>query len=106
MHQQTYEQIMLEERRVMAKEYLSDGEVCEVLVDVERDNVLYAEPPQHITTTVVDTDPGLKGDTAQGGSKPAKIESGASVNVPLFINIGDAIRVDTRSGEYIERAKS
>ena len=106
MHQQTYEQIMLEERRVMAKEYLSDGEVCEVLVDVERDNVLYAEPPQHITTTVVDTDAGLKGDTAQGGSKPAKIESGASVNVPLFINIGDAIRVDTRSGEYIERAKS
>lgn len=54
---------------------------------------------------VEQTDPGLKGDTAQGGSKPATLESGATVNVPLFINQGEKIKVDTRTGEYLERAK-
>jgi hypothetical protein len=54
---------------------------------------------------VVETDPGLKGDTASGGSKPAKLETGATVTVPLFVNIGDRIRVDTRTDSYLERAK-
>jgi elongation factor P len=53
----------------------------------------------------VETDPGLKGDTAQGGSKPAVFATGASVRVPLFVNIGDVIRIDTRTGEYVSRAK-
>lgn len=106
MHNETYEQITLEESRVEKHEYLVDGEQCEVLINVENDKVLYAEPPAQITTTVTETDPGLRGDTAQGGTKPAVIASGATVTVPLFINIGEQIRVDTRTGQYIERAKS
>lgn len=63
-------------------------------------------PPNHIELEIVETDPGVKGDTATGGSKPAKLSSGAVVKVPLFINEGEIIRVDTRSSEYISRAKS
>ena len=63
-------------------------------------------PPNHIELEVVETDPGVKGDTATGGSKPAKLSSGAVVKVPLFINDGEVIRVDTRSRDYLSRAKS
>ncbi|MFP8966350.1 elongation factor P [Pokkaliibacter sp. CJK22405] len=62
-------------------------------------------PPNFVDLQVVETDPGLKGDTAQGGSKPAKLETGASVRVPLFINEGETLRIDTRTGEYVSRAK-
>ncbi len=63
------------------------------------------EPPNFVILKIVDTDPGLKGDTAQGGSKPATLETGAVVRVPLFIQQGESIKVDTRSGEYVSRAK-
>ena len=62
-------------------------------------------PPPHIDLKVVETDPGLKGDTATGGQKVAKLETGASVRVPLFINEGELLRIDTRTGEYVSRAK-
>ncbi len=62
-------------------------------------------PPNFVELEVVETDPGLKGDTAQGGSKPATLTTGAIVRVPLFINIGEVLRIDTRSGEYVSRAK-
>jgi elongation factor P len=62
-------------------------------------------PPPHIEAIIVETDPGVRGDTATGGQKPAKLETGAVVRVPLFINQGEVIKVDTRSGEYISRAK-
>ncbi len=65
---------------------------------------LAVTPPNHIELEVVETDPGLKGDTAQGGSKPATLSTGAVVNVPLFIEIGEVLRVDTRTGDYISRA--
>jgi elongation factor P len=68
--------------------------------------VLGLELPVTIEATVVDTDPGLRGDTASGGSKPATIETGAVVAVPLFVNVGDRIRVDTRTGAYLDRVKS
>lgn len=106
MHQDTYEQIPLEISRVEKHEFITDGEICNLVVDVENERILYAEPPTHITSKVEDTDPGLKGDTAQGGSKPATIASGAVVQVPLFINKGDEIKVDTRTGEYIERVNT
>lgn len=67
--------------------------------------VLSVEPPQTMEYVVTQTDPGLRGDTAQGGSKPATIETGAVVTVPLFINEGEQIRVDTRTGAYLERVK-
>jgi Translation elongation factor P (EF-P)/translation initiation factor 5A (eIF-5A) len=106
MHNETYEQVALEQAKVEKHEYLTDGEQCELVVDVDNERILYAEPPAQISTTVVETDPGLRGDTAQGGTKPAVIASGATVTVPLFINVGDSIRVDTRTGDYIERVKS
>lgn len=105
MHQDTYEQIPLERSRVEKYEFVTDGLVCTLVIDVENDNVLYAVPPDQIEAEVIETDPGIRGDTAQGGSKPATISGGAVVQVPLFINRGDQIKVDTRTGEYLERAK-
>jgi elongation factor P len=62
--------------------------------------------PAHVELKIIETDPGLRGDTATGGQKPAKLETGATVRVPLFLNEGEVIRVDTRTGEYLSRAKS
>lgn len=62
-------------------------------------------PPNFVTLTIVETDPGVRGNTAQGGSKPAKLETGAVVNVPLFVDQGEVIKVDTRTGTYVSRAK-
>ena len=67
-------------------------------------NVFSVEPPIFVELEVADTEPGFKGDTATGASKPATLETGAQIKVPLFINIGDVLRIDTRTGEYIERA--
>ena len=65
--------------------------------------VVSVEPPAHVDLEVAETDPGLKGDTATGGSKPATLETGLVVQVPLFVNVGDRVRVDTRSNEYLTR---
>lgn len=62
-------------------------------------------PPNFVELEVTQTDPGVKGDTAQGGSKPAELSTGASIRVPLFVNVGDVLRIDTRSGEYVSRVK-
>lgn len=106
MNQDTYEQIPLERSRVEKPGFVTDGQVCTLVIDVENERILYAEPPDQIETEVTETDPGLRGDTAQGGSKPATISGGAVVQVPLFIEKGEKIRVDTRNGAYIERVKS
>ena len=66
---------------------------------------LQVTPPPHIDLKVVETDPGVRGDTATGGQKPAKLETGAVVRVPLFINEGEVLKIDTRTGAYISRAK-
>jgi len=81
--------------------YLKDN--LEVTVLSHEDEVLAVELPHSIEAKVIETDPGLRGDTASGGSKPATIETGAVVQVPLFINTGNTIRVDTRSDQYLER---
>ncbi len=106
MHEETYEQEPLEKSRVKKPEFISEGLVCTLMIDVENDKVLYAEPPAQINAKVEKTDPGVRGDTAQGGSKPATLETGTVVQVPLFIERGEEIKVDTRTGEYIERVKT
>ena len=73
-------------------------------VTLWNDNAISVSPPNFIELEVVETDPGLKGDTAQGGSKPATLSSGAVVRVPLFINQGEVLKIDTRSGDYVSRA--
>jgi elongation factor P len=74
-------------------------------VTVWNDNPIAVTPPNFVEMEVVETDPGLRGDTAQGGTKPAKLSAGAVVKVPLFIEVGEIVRVDTRTGEYQSRAK-
>jgi elongation factor P len=84
--------------------WLKDGMSCTVML--WNGEPLTVTPPAHVELQVVETDPGVRGDTATGGAKPAKLETGAVVRVPLFINEGEYIRVDTRTGEYIARAKA
>ena len=84
-------------------QWLKDGVVC--IVTLWNNVPLVVTPPPHIELKIVETDPGLRGDTATGGQKPAKLETGAVVRVPLFINEGEVIRIDTRTGEYISRAR-
>lgn len=83
--------------------YLKDG--LQVTALSHAGEIINIELPITIEATVVETEPGEKGNTASGGSKPARIETGAVVQVPFFINVGDRIKVDTRSGEYLERCK-
>ena len=84
--------------------WLKDGMNCTVML--WNGVPLNVTPPAHVELKIIETDPGLRGDTATGGGKPAKLETGAVVRVPLFINEGEFIRVDTRTGEYIARAKA
>jgi elongation factor P len=85
-------------------QWLKDGTVC--IVTLWNGVPIVVTPPPHIELKVVETDPGLKGDTATGGQKVAKLETGAQVRVPLFINEGEILKIDTRTGAYISRAKS
>ncbi|MBS0376506.1 MAG: elongation factor P [Proteobacteria bacterium] len=86
-----------------AAQWLKDGVEC--IVTLWNGQPLSVTPPAHVELKIVETDPGVRGDTVTGGQKPAKLETGAVVRVPLFINEGEVIKVDTRTGEYISRAK-
>ncbi len=87
-----------------AAQWLKEQDVC--TVTLYNGEPLSVTPPNFVELEVVETDPGLKGDTAQGGSKPARLSTGAVVKVPLFINEGEVLKVDTRTGEYVNRVKS
>jgi elongation factor P len=83
--------------------YLKENTEVQMLMHKER--IIGADVPFFMELAVTDTDPGIRGDTASGGSKPATLETGAVVNVPLFVNIGDRVKVDTRNNQYLERVK-
>lgn len=105
MDKDTYDQISVQEDLVgESGKFLKDGENVEILFN--GNEIIGVELPITVELQVVETVPGIKGDTATGGTKPAKVETGATVNVPLFINEGDVIKVDTRTGEYLERVKT
>ena len=80
-------------------------ENMEVKIGIESDTPIYAEPPIFVELEIVYTEPGIRGDTATNAMKPARVETGATVNVPLFVNQGEKIRIDTRTNEYVERVK-
>jgi elongation factor P len=84
-------------------QWLKEGMVC--VVTLWNNEPLVVNVPAHVELKIVETDPGLRGDTATGGQKPAKVETGAVVRVPLFINEGESIRINTSTGEYVSRAK-
>lgn len=103
MEPQTFEQMQADKAAVGdAAKWLREQDV--VTVTLYNGSPLAVSPPNHVELEVIETDPGLKGDTAQGGTKPATLSTGAVVKVPLFVNVGDVLRVDTRSGEYLGRA--
>lgn len=104
MATETYEQYAVHETEVAdAKQWLKEQSECKITL--WNGTPILIVPPIFVTLKIVETDPGLKGDTSGGGSKPAKLESGANVRVPLFLHEGESIKVDTRTGEYVSRAK-
>ena len=105
MDMQTYDQLTLPQEKLGdAVKYLKENET--VLIQMYENEALGVNLPNTVELEVVETEPGFKGDTATGGSKPAKLETGAVVNVPLFINVGDILQVDTRTGQYLKRSSS
>ena len=103
MDNESYEQMALSAEQLDdATNYLKEGMNLTVLIC--KGEAVNAELPVAVALQVTDTDPGFKGDTASGGSKPAVMETGFTVHVPLFVQIGDMIKIDTRSGEYLEKA--
>lgn len=104
MNPETFEQLTANAAAMAdASQWLKGQETC--IVTLWNGEPLAVTPPNFVTLEVTETDPGLRGDTSGGGGKPATLETGAVVRVPLFINIGDVLKIDTRSGEYVSRAK-
>ena len=106
MDTETFEQISLQETTIDAPQYLKEGQEVGILINTENDIVLGAELPDKIVLQVTYTEPGMKGDTATRTLKQATLETGANIGVPLFVNEGELIRINTKSGEYVERVKS
>ena len=106
MHQKTYEQITLQEQVVDNNDLLKDGQDVEMLFRAENNQVLSCDLPPFVELKVTYTEPGFKGDTAStSATKPATLETGAEIKVPLFVNIDDVLKIDTRTREYSERVK-
>ena len=104
MEPETFEQHQADAATVGdAAQWLREQDVC--IVTLYNGQPLSVTPPNHVELEIAETDPGLRGDTAQGGTKPAKLVTGAVVKVPLFLNTGEVVKVDTRTGEYLGRAK-
>ncbi len=103
MSQESFEQYAVgKEGASDAAQWLKEEDICTLLL--WNNEVINVTPPNFVILKVAETDPGLRGDTSGGGGKPATLETGAVVRVPLFVNIGDVLKVDTRSGEYVSRA--
>ncbi|MFP4155307.1 MAG: elongation factor P [Halothiobacillaceae bacterium] len=105
MNPETFEQLAADESALGdARQWLKEQDVC--TLTLWNGAPIAVAPPNHVELTVTETDPGIRGDTATGGTKPAYLETGAVVKVPLFIEVGEVLRVDTRTGEYLGRVKS
>jgi len=105
MNQETYEQIPIIKELITGVDFMKEGDVVEVVADASTETVLFAEMPVKTVLEITYTEPGLKGDTATNTLKPATVETGATVKVPLFINTGEKIEVDTRDGSYVGRVR-
>jgi elongation factor P len=107
MNNETYDQQPLAKEMLGdTVKFLKEGDVVELLVDSETESIVAVEMPNFLELRVESAEPGVRGDTANNVTKPATLETGAVVNVPLFVNPGDKIRIDTRTGKYVERVKS
>lgn len=106
MDNETFEQVPISKELVTGAAFMKEGDTVEVVRDASTETVLYAEMPVKTVLKITYTEPGIKGDTATNTLKPATVETGATVRVPLFVNEGDSIEVDTRDGSYISRVKA
>ncbi len=105
MNTETFEQIFLPKESIDQGDFLQEGMNVEILFHAEEERPLTIDLPFHVVAEITYTEPGVKGDTATNTLKPATIDTGAEVRVPLFCNIGDKIKIDTRTGNYMERVK-
>ena len=105
MNQETFEQIPINRDSIIGVDYMKEGDIVEVVTDTTDGTILYAEMPVKTNLRVAHSEPGIKGDTATNTTKPATLETGVEVRVPLFINEGDLIQIDTRDGSYLSRVK-
>jgi elongation factor P len=105
MHVNTFEQVSIPKEIINAPDFLKEGQEVEIVFHADTETPLTCELPPFVELLVTYTEPGVKGDTATNTLKPATVETGAQVNIPLFVSEGEKIKVDTRSGEYSERVK-
>ncbi len=105
MDDETYDQIHLPEAMIDAPQFLKEGELVTIIMKADDNTPLTLEMPATVIMEVTHTEPGVKGNTATNATKPATVETGAKVRVPLFINEGDKIKINTETGEYLERVK-
>ena len=106
MNQETFDQVPIAKEMITGVNFLIEGMVIDVVSDATSETILYGELPTKVQLKITYTEPGLKGDTATNTLKPATVESGAEVRVPLFVNEGETIEVDTRDGSYVGRVKA
>jgi len=106
MDNETYDQVSLNENMLERPDFLKEGSEIEILFHAEKNIPLTADMPASIVLEVTYTEPGVRGDTATNVTKPATVETGAEVKVPIFINQGDKIKIDTKTGGYLERVKA
>ena len=106
MNQETFDQAPIAKDLITGVDFMKEGDVVDVVSDASTETILYAEMPVKTQLKITYTEPGLKGDTATNTLKPATLETGAEVRVPLFINEGEIIEVDTRDGSYVNRVKA
>ena len=105
MNQETYDQIPIAKDLITGVDFMKESDIVEVVSDADTNTILYAEMPVKTILRITHSEPGIKGDTATNATKPATLETGVEIRVPLFINEGEMIRIDTRTGEYMERVK-
>ena len=106
MDQETFNQIPVQKEMIIGVDFLKEGDTLDIIIHAETENVLYAELPAKVNLQVTYTEPGLRGDTATNATKPATLETGAEVRVPLFIEEGEIIEIDTRTRDYCGRVKA
>lgn len=106
MHLETFEQVHVNEDLIDNAEFLIEGVGVEIVVHADTETILTVDLPQFVVMEVVYSEPGLRGDTATNTLKQAKVENGSVIMVPLFINVGDKIKIDTRDRSYVERVKA
>ncbi len=105
MHPETFDQIAINGELIEGVRFLKEGDMVEAMVHAESETIMTCERPAHVDLRICNREPGIKGDTATNSLKPAIVETGAEIRVPLFINQDDVVTVDTRDGSYVGRVK-